>query len=195
MAVAPFLPRSGTPYIPRPALDITAQVAGAGSVDIMVSNITKDLADSKVTLRVFDPNGVRVHDAQTTVDEADEEVQFSGISVATPGPHRVVALTSLGQVGREIVTTAAPPPVATFSGITPNTVDAGVHQFVITGTNITSDYLVWPTLAAGPTDAVYTPTSITFTLDYTGQEGQNDTIDIRKDSSTVHQFPMPVTAP
>jgi hypothetical protein len=108
MAVAPFLPRSGTPYIPRPALDIIAQNASGNTVDILVGGITTDLADGKVTLRVFNPMGARVHDLQEDVLEDEDEVTFAGVTVDTPGPHRVVAVTSLGQVGREIVVTAAP---------------------------------------------------------------------------------------
>jgi hypothetical protein len=193
MTVAPFLPRHGVAYIPRPHLGIVATAAGAGAVDVKVENITAGLSDSTVTLRVFDPDGVLVHDVNTVAAIASTEVEFSGITIAKAGPHRVEALTSLGQIGRMLVDSAAPAAV-TFVSISPTTVDAGVHQFVITGTNITPDYLVWPTMVPGPTDAVYTPTSITFTLDYTGQAGQNDSINMRKDSANVHLFQMPVTA-
>lgn len=109
MSVAPFLPRTGVPYIPRPALDITSQIAGAGAVDISVGNITSDRADGKVTLRLFDPSGVRLHDLSANIDETADEALFTGVTIATPGPHRVVALTSLGQVGRKVVDTTPPP--------------------------------------------------------------------------------------
>lgn len=110
MAVAPFLPRTGVPYIPRPPLAFYVAQAGAGAVNITVDGVTTNRDESTVTLRVFDPNGVRVHELQELVDESDDEAVFSGVTIATPGPHRVVAMTSLGQVGRAIVSTAAPPP-------------------------------------------------------------------------------------
>lgn len=102
MAVAPFLPRTGVPYIPRPPLAFYVAQAGAGAVNITVDGVTTNRDESTFTLRVFDPNGVRVHELQELIDESDDEAVFSGVTIATPGPHRVVAMTSLGQVGRAI---------------------------------------------------------------------------------------------
>lgn len=163
MAVAPFLPRSGTPYIPRPPLNFTVQAAGAGSVDVMVGNITTNLNDGKVTLRVFDQHGVRVHDVQKDVLKADDDVTFSGVTVATPGPHRLEALTSHGQVGREIVSTTGPaaPTLVSTSALT----TAALTGVTITGTGFVSGMKVEMGDVNGTNVAVVSPTQMTADFD------------------------------
>lgn len=129
MVVVPYLPRHGTPYIPRPPLDVSITDAGAGSYDFDVSGITKDIRDGRVTLRVYNGTGSMVHESSAPHAIGDESVSFQGVVLADPGPppYSVAALTDNGQIGREALTqdSIEPPAIPILTSISPSTFPEG----------------------------------------------------------------------
>jgi hypothetical protein len=137
MSVAPFLPRTGVAYIPRPQLIISAVAAGVGSVDVTVAGITPGLGAGDVHLRISNSDGERVHDLVEARAIGDPQVVFAGVRVQDTNPHRLEALTDLGQRGL-VVIDSVPATIITITGV--SALDASALTAVaITGTNFQSN--------------------------------------------------------
>ena len=97
--VAPFLPRTGIAYIPRPAL-IGTPSGIASAADLVVSGITPGLADRKVTLRAWrEDTGQKIMDSRISVGLSDTSIEFAGLTAPAGVPVVLRMLTSAGQVG------------------------------------------------------------------------------------------------
>lgn len=139
MAVSPFLPRTGVPYIPRPTLGILVVNGGTGLLDVVISNITPNRKAGRVTMRVFDADGHRVYD-----DSHPYAIDDSSTAFIIPGEltseHRLEVLTNDGQRGVALV---APPPPPVLTSINPTSVVEGSNVFVsLNGTGFRSDDVV-----------------------------------------------------
>lgn len=123
MTVAPFLPRSGTPFIPRPALGVTVTKVDDANIEVVATDFLDELggATMRASIRIdalrADGTFRRVTDNHQDIPPADSVTSPVGVGAGfANGSLRVRVLSSYGQQG---VWFGVPPAAVTVSSTVP----------------------------------------------------------------------------